>query len=75
MNTELTLQKIENHFTAISSESILKPNATKVSLIQKKEKSLKPKNSISERLSMYNTTSAFRKDALWKKTAISLTKK
>lgn len=59
----------------MSSENMSKSNITKTSLTQKKTKGSKTKYNMTDRLSMYNKTLACRRDALWKKTADSLTKK
>ncbi|KAG5895904.1 hypothetical protein JTB14_000516 [Gonioctena quinquepunctata] len=80
LNAELTLQKIEDHFTAISTESMLKSATTKLSLPhyrneQTINKKNKPKNNIEERLSMYSTTCSFRKDAFWRRAVENLAKK
>ncbi|XP_074034689.1 uncharacterized protein isoform X2 [Leptinotarsa decemlineata] len=80
LNAELTLQKIEDHFTAISTESMLKSTTTKISLPhyrndQNMNKKNRSKNNIEERLSMYSATSSFRKDPTWKKAVEALAKK
>nr|CAI5825322.1 unnamed protein product [Callosobruchus analis] len=81
-SAEFTIEKIEDHFFAISTESVAKSHTTKNSLPQPKrtkntagEGDKTKKNSLAARLSMYNTTSAFRKDAMWRKMTESVGQK
>ncbi|KAJ8949338.1 hypothetical protein NQ314_008258 [Rhamnusium bicolor] len=81
LNAELTLQKIEDHFNAVSSDSILKSVTTKISLPgyttsnTNKTKTKSKKNAIEARLSMYSVTAAFRKDPQWKKAVDAFARK
>ncbi|KAJ8959048.1 hypothetical protein NQ318_022303 [Aromia moschata] len=81
LNAELTLKKIEEHYNAISTHSMLKSaNTTKVSLQRggASKATLKNnapnKNKIERRLSMYSMSACFRRDANWKKAVESLAK-
>ncbi|KAJ8983946.1 hypothetical protein NQ317_008648 [Molorchus minor] len=81
LNAELTLQKVEDHFSAVTTDtdSILKSTVTKVSLQRGASKatlkSAPKKKKIEKRLSMYSVPASFRKDANWKKAVEGLAKK
>ncbi|CAH1963065.1 unnamed protein product [Acanthoscelides obtectus] len=74
-SAEFTIEKIEDHFFAISTESMSKAHATKNSLPQAKRTKhelsennrAKKNDNLSARLSMYNTTSTYMRDAMWRK--------